>query len=359
VGKTGKCIRNENNIEFVLPVSTDIDLDTLNWLSSGGGVFFLKCDYRDTGSEHILSFDTNGAIPIGESPRPEFSNKLLQGFLSAVSECEDKGLKVCNIILDYDNLFVVDGQLKLILLPLKIQINPSYKKMMKKLIKNIAFPAKAPKHLLSIVKLSQNEADTVNLLYEEIEKSTREQESYENNFVCEISGESETTYLNQEDEEKYENLSSESETTFLSSDTEKLSAQSEGETTFLTENDFLADESGIGETVFFNSEEPKMTVTAFLIRNKTGEQIQISKTFFTIGKICGNVDYSVEDNPCISKHHASLIFEGDSCFLMDNGSTNQTYVEGSAITPYEKVELDNGALFTLGNENFQVFMEAR
>ncbi|MDR1029031.1 MAG: FHA domain-containing protein [Clostridiales Family XIII bacterium] len=162
---------------------------------------------------------------------------------------------------------------------------------------------------------------------------------------------------------------SEAETTLLSSPTDEGTASSsEAETSLpvpLSVPEAASSPAGacgVGrgcdETVPLDELERETPVYAFLIRGRTGERIPIGRSFFTIGKAGDNVDFMVEGRTSVSRCHADIVFEGGACFIIDNDSTNRTFVEGVAIKPREKVEMENGALFTLGDENFQVFMEA-
>jgi pSer/pThr/pTyr-binding forkhead associated (FHA) protein len=78
-----------------------------------------------------------------------------------------------------------------------------------------------------------------------------------------------------------------------------------------------------------------------------------------MGKADSNVDYAICGNESISGVHATIVFEQDNAYIIDNNSTNKTYVEGTVAEPFEKTEIDNGFIFALGNEIFQIYMEAR
>lgn len=88
-----------------------------------------------------------------------------------------------------------------------------------------------------------------------------------------------------------------------------------------------------------------------LIHVKSNKQIPIEKEIFTVGKEGESVDY-VLDNPAVSRRHFDIISKGDHYFIMDNNSTNKTYVDGKEIPPKEAVEIKYGAKIKAANEEF-------
>ena len=98
----------------------------------------------------------------------------------------------------------------------------------------------------------------------------------------------------------------------------------------------------------------KQAVTSIhmLKREKTGEVISINKSPFKIGRSNSADDYVITDNRSISRSHATLVIKNDVCYIMDNGSLNKTYVNGSAIVPETECALSNGDNVKLYNERF-------
>lgn len=90
-----------------------------------------------------------------------------------------------------------------------------------------------------------------------------------------------------------------------------------------------------------------------LYRRKTGAVITIDKPVFRIGKEEGYVDYLIPDNPAISRSHADIISRGGSYYIYDNNSTNKTYVNNIMIPALKNVELSDGCLIRLANEEFE------
>ncbi|MCD7845235.1 MAG: trypsin-like peptidase domain-containing protein [Oscillospiraceae bacterium] len=70
-----------------------------------------------------------------------------------------------------------------------------------------------------------------------------------------------------------------------------------------------------------------------LVRESTGERIPISKTVFRIGSKRGSVDYVITNNTAISRNHASIVSRNGEYFILDNNSSNFTFVNGTQLTP--------------------------
>jgi len=119
-----------------------------------------------------------------------------------------------------------------------------------------------------------------------------------------------------------------------------------GETTVLG-----VDNANIGETTVLGVEVTQ-NIFAYLIRKKTDEKIIISKSTFKLGKEPSYVDYCIKENSAISRSHADVITEGSKHFVIDNNSLNHTFVNGVQLTPQQQVEIENGDVITLADEEF-------
>lgn len=121
---------------------------------------------------------------------------------------------------------------------------------------------------------------------------------------------------------------------------------------------------GFGETTYLESERPpeetmllsqvqfdeSASAIAYLTRNSTNETIEIDCDIFKIGKEKKYVDFCIEDNATVSRSHADIVRKGNSYFIIDNNSTNHTYMNGEMIPSGEEVPLEDGAEIMLGNE---------
>ena len=91
---------------------------------------------------------------------------------------------------------------------------------------------------------------------------------------------------------------------------------------------------------------------ASLFRESKGENIKINKSIFVIGRERRNVDYCVSDNSSVGRTHAEIILKNGTFYLVDQKSTNGSYVNGVKVAPLQEVELKNGDKIRLSDEEF-------
>lgn len=107
---------------------------------------------------------------------------------------------------------------------------------------------------------------------------------------------------------------------------------------------------GAGETsVLGRSMQPG----ASLIRKKNGETAMIAKPFYSIGKERAKVDFCIPDNNSVSRKHADIICKGGIYYIVDNNSTNYTFINGNKINPGQEVRLNSGDKIKLADEEFE------
>ncbi len=88
------------------------------------------------------------------------------------------------------------------------------------------------------------------------------------------------------------------------------------------------------------------------LRVLTGEEIFINKPVFRFGKEKNHADYCVVDNHAVSRRHADIITRGQNYFVKDLDSRNHTYINNQLLTPQCEVEIRDGDILKLGNEEF-------
>lgn len=114
-----------------------------------------------------------------------------------------------------------------------------------------------------------------------------------------------------------------------------------GETSVLSE--------GAGETTLLSSQnQPEAVIT----RMKSGERVTIKKQLFRIGKERIKVDYCIPDNNSISRNHADIVYKNESYYIIDQNSTNYTFVNGRKINPNQEVKLSDNDTIKLSDEEF-------
>lgn len=91
-----------------------------------------------------------------------------------------------------------------------------------------------------------------------------------------------------------------------------------------------------------------------LVHNASGRTIVINKASFWIGK--DDVDLLI-DKDVISRKHAEIIVRGNSYFIIDNNSTNKTYVDGKAIPGKATVEIFNGTKVKFVDEEYTFYID--
>ena len=93
--------------------------------------------------------------------------------------------------------------------------------------------------------------------------------------------------------------------------------------------------------------------SAYLVRTSNNEKINITKPYFKIGKDANRVDYCVSGNPAVSRFHASIVSKNGQYFIVDNSTTNHTYVNDSMIPANVETQITNGAKIRLADEKFE------
>lgn len=97
---------------------------------------------------------------------------------------------------------------------------------------------------------------------------------------------------------------------------------------------------------------PAPPLRFFLIREKTGERIELSQFPFVIGTEAGSVTYCVTDNHAISRKHARFSLRDEECLIKDLNSTNKTYVNSCALSPETEQLLNHNDKIRLANDDF-------
>ena len=92
---------------------------------------------------------------------------------------------------------------------------------------------------------------------------------------------------------------------------------------------------------------------ASLTRQVTGEKIELGKPSFVLGKNPEKSDYAVADNTNISRVHAVITMRNGRYYVMDQNSTNGTFINGRIIKAGQETEILPGDCLMLakGEEN--------
>lgn len=93
------------------------------------------------------------------------------------------------------------------------------------------------------------------------------------------------------------------------------------------------------------------TSKPFLYVQSKNEKVFVTKDRFTIGRDPSQTDFTSE-NKTVGRLHAELLTVSGEYFLVDNKSTNGSFVNGNRLAPNEKMKLKHEDQFKLGNEEF-------
>lgn len=109
---------------------------------------------------------------------------------------------------------------------------------------------------------------------------------------------------------------------------------------------YIVDEEDDDETVV-------MVQKYFLVREDTGEIIDITHDEFKIGRKKSSNDYYIDDPvKKISREHMTFFLQDGQCFVRDNGAVNKTYLNGVQLVPQERYEITEGDKIVMASEQY-------
>ena len=95
---------------------------------------------------------------------------------------------------------------------------------------------------------------------------------------------------------------------------------------------------------------------AYIVQKRTGERTYIKSGRFTIGKSTKATLY-IPGNSTVSRIHCAIACISGEYSIIDNESTNGTYVDGYKLPPMTYVPLINGSRIMLSNEELEFGIE--
>lgn len=110
---------------------------------------------------------------------------------------------------------------------------------------------------------------------------------------------------------------------------------------------------GYGDDTVVIGEAMAASIQPYLRRISNNEKILLSKPTFRIGKERSYVDYCISGNATVSRSHADIVGRDGQFFIVDNNSTNHTYVNGEMIPSSTEIPLSHGTRIRLSNEEFE------
>jgi hypothetical protein len=112
----------------------------------------------------------------------------------------------------------------------------------------------------------------------------------------------------------------------------------------------LFEKEGTIQLPYYGAAVPE---SASLIHLKDGEKIAVNKEFFSLGTQQGNVNYCIGGNSTVSRSHAQIIKRNQMYFVKDLNSTNHTYVNGEYVMPGKEIQIFDGDVLMLSDEEFE------
>lgn len=101
----------------------------------------------------------------------------------------------------------------------------------------------------------------------------------------------------------------------------------------------------------FNSANCTNNVSAYLVVKSNGVKTSINKKTFKLGKSKQGMDFTISKNT-ISRHHADIIFDNNAYYVVDQNSTNHTYVNRKLLQPLQPFRIYSGDCIKLADEEF-------
>lgn len=118
------------------------------------------------------------------------------------------------------------------------------------------------------------------------------------------------------------------------------------------------DEPREHDTVLLGENGPSKTVVRYYIqRVQSEEKIELTHFPFLVGTELGSVAYCVSGNAAVSRRHAEFSIQEGECMIIDQRSTNKTYINDYALPPFIPQPLKDGDIIRLGNEKFKFIRE--
>lgn len=98
--------------------------------------------------------------------------------------------------------------------------------------------------------------------------------------------------------------------------------------------------------------EPEKKTTCYLIYEKNKEVINLPAPELTLGRSGDKSNYVIRDNSTVGRCHATIKCDGNNGSIVDNMSTNGTFINGHRLEKNKEYELKDNDRIMLSNEVF-------
>lgn len=310
---------------------------------------------------------------------------IIEQFIDVVRKLEKIGLPGNNLVLDFKYVSFDESTKDLFFIYIPIA-NPHYNKNYISFVEQVIYSAKPleidsnylSNFLYFIKQLKVFDVDKIESYIYKIDSSIvniiKNTCKKENNFISSTGNSSCEIISNKNFDNELTDLIVDDEMTDIMSNDGQNDIIFDDEQTDLMENDELANtlSNGLDINVFIEnnndestcllndneainlSETGQNTKNKFpvLVRSFTEEVIRINKPVFRIGKDENCVDYVVTNNIAISRSHADIISRNGRYFVFDLRSKNKSYINNRVLPTEQEVEIFNGDVLKLANEDF-------
>lgn len=338
----------KNNISNCVELREKVDPEGFRLVTSGLQPLLCPAVYREENGRHILEFQTSEMSNLGDSTElpPEWISSLLLAYCGVIRLALERELPLQNFRWDKRCICFDKHGFRFQYVPHgDVRGSTNLRALLSRLLKEI--PTRDPRipELLRGLKRCGTDEACLQLL-EDAAGVPETEEPFP----------AETEEPAGAEPPVWDEGDSEAETTGLSPGFSPPRVNRDGPDTAYIDNSFDESEttvlSALPNGVPIRPRSAEKGDRLILVRTSTGERIRVRGSYFLVGSDTHNMDYTVQ-NSSVSRHHATITFENDTYYIMDNKSTNGTLIEGVRIPPYDKVELTDGAILTLGSEVFQ------
>ena len=118
-------------------------------------------------------------------------------------------------------------------------------------------------------------------------------------------------------------------------------------------------QGGMDGTIMMNGMQQQMSSqnvgSSMAYLQYRGQNVPINDVEFVIGKANNQykVNFVINNNPHVSRKHATILLQGNSYYIRDEGSTNGTYVNGRSLPKMVPQPLQNGDEISIYDEVFR------
>jgi len=107
-----------------------------------------------------------------------------------------------------------------------------------------------------------------------------------------------------------------------------------------------------GASAFASSYQTGLKLVA--VNSSVRLEILLNRDRITIGKNRAQSDYVIDGNNAISRKHCTIYKTDSGFYIIDENSSNGTFVNGIKVNAGQKVKIKKGDMISLANQAFQV-----